>query len=69
MKKKSRIIEEMYESMRDLHAVGVMSDQEMNELAIRPNEPPGKALADGDIPSPSSPPSCCPHQLAIGREP
>jgi len=33
MKKKSRIIEEMYESMRDLHAVGVVSDQEMNEVA------------------------------------
>ena len=33
MKKKSRIIEEMYESMRDLHAAGVVGDQEMNELA------------------------------------
>jgi len=33
MKKKSRIIEEMYESMRDLHAVGIVDDREMNEVA------------------------------------
>ena len=33
MKKKSRIIEEMYESMRDLHAAGVVGDQEMDEIA------------------------------------
>jgi len=33
MKKKSRIIEEMYESMRDLHAAGVVSEQEMDEVA------------------------------------
>ena len=33
MKKKSRIIEEVYESMRDLHAAGVVGDQEMDEVA------------------------------------
>ena len=33
MKKKSRIIEEMYESMRDLHAAGVVGDHEMDEAA------------------------------------
>ena len=33
MKKKSRIIEEMYESMRGLHAAGVVCDQEMAEVA------------------------------------
>jgi len=33
MKKKSRIIEEMYESMRDLYAAGVVGDQEMDEIA------------------------------------
>jgi putative transcriptional regulator len=29
MKKKSRIIEEMYESMQDLHELGFASDEEM----------------------------------------
>ncbi len=33
MKKKSRIIEEVYESMRDLHAAGFVDDQKMNEIA------------------------------------
>ena len=33
MKKKSRIIEEMYESMRGLYAAGVVGDQEMDEIA------------------------------------
>ncbi|MDR2892452.1 MAG: helix-turn-helix domain-containing protein [Deltaproteobacteria bacterium] len=33
MKKKSRIIEEMYESMRDLHAIGAIDDQEMDAVA------------------------------------
>jgi len=33
VKKKSRIIEEMYEAMRDLHAAGVVGDQEMDEVA------------------------------------
>ena len=32
MKKKSRIIEEVYESMCDLHAGGFVDDQKMNEF-------------------------------------